>query len=50
LLDGSAGLATNLLWVLASFDAFDLLYTGRCLSADSAAEVLTSAAERALCR
>lgn len=45
-----AGHATNLLWVLTSFDAFDLLYTGRCLSADGAAEVLTSAVERALCR
>ena len=40
--------ATNLLWVLTSFDAFDLPYTGRCLSADGAAEIPTSAAERAL--
>jgi hypothetical protein len=42
--------ATSLLWVLTSFDAFDLLYTGRGLSADSAAEILISAAERAVCR
>jgi hypothetical protein len=42
--------ATSLLWILTSFDAFDLLYTGLCLSADSAAEILIGAAERALCR
>jgi len=42
--------ATSLLWVLTSFDAFYLLYTGRGLSADSAAEILISAAERAVCR
>lgn len=40
--------ASNLLWVLTSFDAFDLLYTGRGMSADQAAELLIMAAERAL--
>jgi hypothetical protein len=42
--------AADLLWVLTSFDAFDLLYTGRGLAAGQAAEVLASAAERSLCR
>jgi hypothetical protein len=42
--------ATNLLWVLTSFDAFDLLHTGRGHPADNAAGILISAAERALCR
>jgi hypothetical protein len=36
--------------VLTSFDAFDLLYTGRGMSADQAADLLASAAERSLCR
>jgi len=42
--------ATNLLWVLTSFDSFDLLHTGRCHTADNAAEILINVAERALCR
>jgi AcrR family transcriptional regulator len=42
--------AADLLWVLTSFDAFDLLYTGRGMSADQAAELLAEAAERSLCR
>jgi AcrR family transcriptional regulator len=42
--------AANLLWLLASFDAFDMLYTGRSLSAEEVAEVMISTAERALCR
>ena len=32
--------AADRLWVLTSFDAFDLLYTGRGLSADEVARVL----------
>ncbi len=40
--------AAHLLWVLTSFDSFDLLYTGRGLPADGVVEVLASAAERAL--
>lgn len=42
--------AADLLWMLCSFEAFDLLYTGRSLSVDSAARVLGDTAERALCR
>jgi AcrR family transcriptional regulator len=42
--------ATDLLLVLTSFDAFDLLYSGRGMSADQAAEILAAAAERGLCR
>jgi AcrR family transcriptional regulator len=42
--------AAHLLWVITSFDAFDLLYTGRGLSADEVARILVAAAERSLCR
>jgi AcrR family transcriptional regulator len=42
--------AADLLWVLCSFEAFDLLYTGRKMSVDSAARLLSTTAERALCR
>jgi AcrR family transcriptional regulator len=42
--------AAELLWVLCSFEAFDLLHTDRGLTVDQAAEVLADAAERALCR
>ena len=41
--------AANLLWVLTSFDAYDLLATGRGLSADAAADLLIETAERTLC-
>jgi AcrR family transcriptional regulator len=44
------GEAADLLWVLTSFDAFDLLYTGRGLSADGTADALIAVAERSLCR
>jgi AcrR family transcriptional regulator len=40
--------AANVIWLLASFDAFDLLYTGRELSAEQTAEILVATAERAL--
>ena len=40
--------AENILWVLTSFDSFDLLYTGRGLSGEAAAELLLATAERAL--
>ena len=46
----TAEAAADLLWVLTSFDSFDLLLTGRGLSADAAADVLIETAERALCR
>jgi AcrR family transcriptional regulator len=42
--------AADLLWVLTSFDGFDLLYTGRGLSADEVADVLIETAERTLYR
>ena len=38
--------AADRLWVLTSFDAFDLLYSGRGLSADEVARVLVDTAER----
>lgn len=45
----STGQAANLLWMLCSFEAFDLLHTGRGMSVDDAATALTDIAERALC-
>ena len=42
--------AADLLWVLTSFDAFDLLHSGRGLSVSKAVRILTTAAERSLCR
>ena len=40
--------AAHRLWVLTSFDAFDLLYTGRGLAADDVAHILVDQAERGL--
>jgi AcrR family transcriptional regulator len=42
--------AADLLWMLCSFEAFDLLHTGRNLSVEEAIDVLVTTAERALCR
>ena len=42
--------AADALWLLTSFDAFDLLHTGRRLSTRRVAETLTGMAERAVCR
>lgn len=42
--------AVDALWVLASFDTFDLLYTGRDLPPTGVGELLIAMAERALCR
>lgn len=42
--------AADMLWLLTSFDAFDLLYTGRGLSVNEVAQTLTTMAERSLCR
>jgi AcrR family transcriptional regulator len=42
--------AADLLWLLTSFDAFDLLYTGRGLSVNEVARTLITTAERSLCR
>ena len=41
--------AAHVLWIATSFDAFDLLYTGRRLSADETARVLVENVERAIC-
>jgi AcrR family transcriptional regulator len=40
--------AAHILWIQASFDAFDLLYTGRGLSAKRVAGLLVAVAERSL--
>ncbi len=40
--------ANDLLWVITSFESFDLLYTGRGLPLDAVVERLTAIAERAL--
>jgi AcrR family transcriptional regulator len=42
--------ATHILWVIASFDAFDLLFTGRGLSPPDVIPHLVTMAERALCQ
>jgi AcrR family transcriptional regulator len=48
--DVSVGQAASLLWLLTSFDAFDLLYTGRGMSVEDVAAALITTAERSLCR
>jgi hypothetical protein len=40
--------AEHILWVLTSFESFDLLFTGRGLPADRATTILIDIAERAL--
>jgi AcrR family transcriptional regulator len=40
--------AENILWVLTSFESFDLLYTARRLSTKAVADLLVATAERAL--
>jgi AcrR family transcriptional regulator len=42
--------AAHLMWVLTSFDGFDLLYAGRGMSADEVAQTFIDTAERALLR
>jgi hypothetical protein len=42
--------AAHLLWVQTSFDAFDLLYTGRELPLDEVIRLLVEGAERAVLR
>ncbi|MGH3768719.1 MAG: hypothetical protein ACRDS0_21685 [Pseudonocardiaceae bacterium] len=42
--------ATHLLWLLASFDSFDQLCTGRSLPPEVVAQTLITTAERGLCR
>ena len=41
--------AAHVLWVLTSFDAFDLLYTDRGLPEEEVVRLLTQTAERAVC-
>jgi len=42
--------AENILWVVTSFESFDLLYTARGLSTQAVANLLIATAERALLR
>lgn len=44
----SANEAAHIMWIQASFDAFDLLYTGRGLPAKKVADLLVAIAERSL--
>jgi AcrR family transcriptional regulator len=44
----SVGNAEHVMWVLTSFETFDLLHTGRGLSPATAARLLTETAERSL--
>jgi len=46
----SASKAAHVLWLVASFDAFDLLYTGRGLSARETGRILADTFESAVCR
>jgi AcrR family transcriptional regulator len=45
----SARRAADVLWLVASFDAFDLLYTGRGLSARATGRLLADTFENAVC-
>jgi AcrR family transcriptional regulator len=45
----SVSRATDVLWMICSFDAFDQLYTGRRLSLDETVEILIATAESAVC-
>ena len=42
--------AAHVLWLLTSFDGFDVLFTGRGLSLDEVVDLLTTMAERSLYR
>jgi AcrR family transcriptional regulator len=42
--------AAHVLWLLTSFDSFDMLYTGRSLPAEEVARILATTAERAVCK
>ena len=48
--DVSMEMAVDVLWMICSFEAFDLLHTGQGLSVDDAVDALAITAERALCR
>lgn len=44
----SAAEAADVLWVVTSFDSFDLLYPGRSLSVEQIVDRLVTTAERSL--
>jgi AcrR family transcriptional regulator len=46
--DVSVEEAEHILWVLTSFETFDLLYTGRGLSTDAVSDMLIAMAERSI--
>ena len=48
--DVSEADAAHVLWLLSSFDSFDVLFTGRGLSLDEVVGVQTAMAERSLYR
>ncbi len=48
--DVSVDEAETVLWMLCSFESFDVLYSGRGLTVDEVTEVLATSAERTLCR
>ena len=48
--DVSKAEAVDLVWMLCSFDAFDLLHTDRGLSVEDVAALLHATIERTLCR
>jgi AcrR family transcriptional regulator len=47
--DVSVDDAERILWVLTSFESFDLLYTGKGLPTDAVSDLLIATAERAVC-
>jgi AcrR family transcriptional regulator len=47
--DVSATRAAHVLWLVASFEAFDLLYTGRGLSVRETGRILADSFEKAVC-
>jgi AcrR family transcriptional regulator len=48
--DVSVEEATHLLWVVTSFESFDMLYTARGCSLEETIDLLTAMAERSVCR
>jgi len=48
--DVTVAQAADMLWLLASFESFDLLYTGRNLDIDDVVDLLITMAERTLLR
>lgn len=48
--DVSVEQAADVLWMLCSFESFDLLYTGRGLDLDVVVDLIATTAERTLCR